>query len=183
MRRLTSRWTKVLKMFHVLFFAVWLGGGVALLVLASAVSPDTATEAHLHARALHAIDNYMVIVFAFGLLFTGMIYSLFTRWGFVKHWWVVAKWVVLIFQILFGALVLGPYVTDNVAMARTMTGRLSDYPEYSANLDRVAVLGAIQLALLVFLVFVSVWKPWGPTKRARAAMTGLETETEATPAP
>ena len=60
-------------------------------------------------------------------------------------------------------------------MARSMTGPLSDYPKYFENLDMTAVLGGIQLALLLFVVFVSVWKPWGRTKRTGAAATEAAT--------
>lgn len=174
MKKLSPRWTKILKMFHVLCLSIWMGGGVALLVLGF-VRPETTAEAYLHARVMQAIDVYMVIVFASALLLTSLLYSLFTHWGFVRHWWVIVKWVILVFQILFGALVLGPYASENLSMARSMTGPLSDYPKYFDNLDMTTILGGIQLALLVFVIFVSVWKPWGRTKRTGAAATGAAT--------
>jgi hypothetical protein len=163
--------------FHVLCLSIWIGGGVALLLLGF-VGPETTAEAYMHARVMQAIDVYMVIVFASALLPTRSLYGVFTHWGFIKHKWIVAKWVILVFQIVFGAVVLGPYSSENSSMARSMTGPLSDYPKYFDNLDKTTVLGAAQLALLLFVIFVSVWKPWGWTKRTCAVATGAKTETE-----
>lgn len=173
MKKLSPRWTRILKMFHVLCLSIWIGGGAGLLLLGF-VRPETTAEAYMHARVMQAIDIYMVIVFASALLVTSLLYSVFTHWGFVKHRWIVTKWVILIFQIVFGALVLGPYAGENVSMARTMTGSLSDYPTYFDNLDMATTLGAVQLALLFFVIFISVWKPWGRTRRTGAAANGVE---------
>ncbi|MBN1321125.1 MAG: hypothetical protein JXA87_09830 [Thermoleophilia bacterium] len=142
------------------------------------VRPETTAEAYLHARVMHAIDIHTVVVFAVALLLTGLLYSLFTHWGFVKHWWVMVKWVVHLFQILFGALVLGPYTSENVSIAKSMAGSLSEHPQYFDNLDMSTVLGGVQLVLLLFVIFVSVWRPWGRVKRngSRAAAAGTETQ-------
>jgi len=176
-KKLPPKWIKVLKMFHVLCLSIWIGAGVALLLLGF-VRPETTAEAYMHARTIQAIDTYMVIVFASALLVTGLLYSVFTHWGFVKHKWIIAKWVILIFQIIFGALVLGPHASENVSMAQSMTGPLSDYPKYFDNLDKTTVLGAAQLALLLFVIFVSVWKPWGRVKRTQEVIASAKVTTE-----
>ncbi len=121
----------------------------------------------------------MVIVFASALLLTSLLFSVFTHWGFVKHKWVIVKWAVLIFQIVFGAVVLGPYASQNLSMARDMTGSMSDYPRYFDNLDMTTALGGFQLGLLLFVIFISVWKPWGRIRQTDA-VAGAQSKTTAT---
>ena len=52
MRKPSPRWTKILKIFHVLCPSIWIGGGAAMVVLTAAVGPDTTAEACMHARTL-----------------------------------------------------------------------------------------------------------------------------------
>lgn len=47
----------------------------------------------VHAQTLKFLDDYMVIVGANGCLLTGLVYSIFTNFGFVKFRWVTIKWL------------------------------------------------------------------------------------------
>lgn len=48
------------------------------------------------------VDDWIIIPGAMGSLLTGVLYTVFTRWGWFKHRWITVKWAITIFGILFG---------------------------------------------------------------------------------
>ena len=82
-------------------------------------------------------------------------------WGFFRHWWIVIKWVLTSAMILFGIFFLGPWVdrTATLAAERGLVA-LGD-PLYTATALRVLGFSVLQIALLVFMLFLSTFKPFG----------------------
>jgi hypothetical protein len=109
---------------------------------------------------VQAVDDYLIIGGAFGALLTGLIYSLWTNWGFFKYPWISVKWGMIILQMLFGTFVLGPCINNNVVIAdRLRADALSD-PVFIENVRMSQVGGTIQLVLLLAVMVISVQKPW-----------------------
>jgi hypothetical protein len=172
MKKIKPGGVKILKMFHIFFAFCWIVGGVALCLLFYVIFPDSGDEVYIHSRIVQVVDDYLIIGGAIGALLTGLIYSLWTNWGFFKYHWISVKWAMIVLQILFGTFVLGPRVNDNVVIAgRLRAAALSD-PTFLDNVWVSQVGGTIQLVFLLAVMVISVQKPWkkslaaGKTRKA-----------------
>ena len=114
----------------------WLGGTLvaALALLRAQHLPH---DARAHADTIALIDYIDTVVFIpAGLVLpaTGVIYGAFTTWGFLKHWWIAAKWLLTSLVIALG---FGYYFTG-------------------------ITLVVLQLVLILVIVVLSVYKPRPP---------------------
>ncbi|NQU46240.1 MAG: hypothetical protein HQ516_04230 [Chlorobium sp.] len=153
---------KWLKGFHLLAVACWIGGAVSLLsmyFLKEGVS-DGGVLYGIN-RSIHHVDMSIVVVpGAVGSLLTGLVYAMFSRWGFFRHPWLVFKWVVTVSAILFGTFFLGPWEAAMMEISgRLGIAALCD-PAYRWNQTMNLMFGTLQVAVLLVTVFVSVFKPW-----------------------
>lgn len=168
MKRFTPQQTQWLKISHLLLVSIWVGGQVSFMLLQ--LSKETlTTPAHLHAvvAALKLIDDWVIIPGALGCLITGLLYGLFTPWGFFRHRWVTVKWICTVTLILFGTFFLGPWINGMAEIVITKQAMaLSDatYLEYE-QLNKS--WGCVQLAVNIGLIVISVVKPWKHLKMVR----------------
>ncbi len=160
-----ERWLKAV---HLLFVALWVGGGVALVLMVHLLRPETAVsggEVVGLTRAMRFVDDWVIIPGAFGCLLTGLIYSLWTKWGFIRHGWVAAKWVVNVGGILFGSFFLGPWINSLGPIASAQGLLAVEDAVFRHNLAMNAIWGPVQVGTLIVAVLLSTLKPW---KRWRA---------------
>ena len=108
----------------------------------------------------HFIDMFLLTPAAILTLVTGLIYSVFTKWGFFKHGWLIYKWVVTLLITVTGTLYLGPMVTKLLEIADSKRiGALQDgYYLYGETVGLYAAI--INSILLIIAVIFSVYKPW-----------------------
>lgn len=153
---------KWLRIFHISTSAVWFGGVVCILLLVC-ICFFCLNEADFLKAAPIVLFLYQKLILPVGLLtiFQGLIYGLFTNWGFKKHRWVVLKWL--------GTLMTG------LCTGLGGIGRMSAAMEKAAEHNFVggmagggAVLAFIiaQILLLLFMIVISVLKPFGKKKKA-----------------
>ncbi|MFV0590356.1 MAG: DUF2269 family protein [Draconibacterium sp.] len=159
-KKLDTKEQKLLKFFHLLFAFMWFGGGLALTLFALCFVPTNLQEAHFLSNILDFIDVWFIIIGANGLLVTGLIYGIWTKWGFFKHTWITIKWIILAFQIVFGTFVLGYWVSANLEMAESMKNDIQFYPDFFKNLQYLGWGGSLQMILLIAVILISVYKPW-----------------------
>jgi hypothetical protein len=167
MNRLKPVPRRLLLAAHLLSACAWVGGIVALLLLSVAfesVQGDGALAAIRHAMKL--VDYGVIIPACFGSLFTGIAFMSLTQWGFARHYWVMLKWSATSLMIAFGAVCLGPWVDTTAGRLGAKALESSEYRATAADVTRYA---ALQLGLLVTLVVVSSFKPWGKRRRSRTA--------------
>jgi hypothetical protein len=147
---------------HLLFASVWVGAVVALFLLSlkSFWVDHTAVLKSLHSDLL-TIEYILVIPPAFGSLITGGLLSLWTNWGFFKYRWVLFKWIATVSLIIFGAVFLNTWIEGmfRVVVEQGVNGRLHNPYKLYAQLNLIFV--PIQWLVLVFMLFLSVLKPWG----------------------
>ena len=125
---------------HLFFAAVWIGGILALGLVgvqALAGAPGYGLS--------WWIDSVMIIPACLGSLATGLVFSLKTSWGFLRHRWVALKWALTVSMIVLGATVLGPWVTASQTDPTLIPSILA--------------LAAAQLVLLLFMLVLSTLKP------------------------
>jgi uncharacterized membrane protein len=160
MKKLNPQAVKILKIFHILFAFGWMIGAIVLCVLIFITYPVSGDELYMRSRILQIVDDYFIICGAIGSFVTGLIYSLWTNWGFFKHTWIIVKWIMIILQILFGTFVLGPCLNDNVVIADQLRDVALTDPTFLKNIQTTQIWGTVQTTLLLFVIVISVQKPW-----------------------
>lgn len=151
-----------LKGFHVLFACAWLGTALSMvLILATKAEPNSGLQLYSVTSSLKVIDDFIIIPGAIGCLLTGLLYSVFTKWGFTKFYWIIFKWVMIILQIAMGTFFLGPWLNNMLTISEQIGFKPSENYQYIGNFNLNLYFGMIQAALLIVVVFVSILKPWG----------------------
>ncbi len=162
MNLLGSTGQKGLKGVHLVAVTCWVGGAVSLLLLYFLKSGvDDSGVLYGINQSIHHVDMAVVVIpGAFGCLLTGFAYSLLTRWGFVRHGWIVFKWVITVVAILFGTFYLGPWETNMMEISGDLGIKAINDSEYLYNQRMNLIWGTVQVVFLLATVFVSIFKPW-----------------------
>ncbi|NUT47892.1 MAG: DUF2269 domain-containing protein [Saccharothrix sp.] len=132
---------------HVITSVGWLGVTIGVLVLAVA-----AFDAPQLYRAMSLLGDLVVLPLALSALATGVVLSLGTKWGLVKHRWVLVKFVLTVVAV--------------VATTFSLRSGLHDAADGVVGTAGGDVLAAacVSLALYTFNTVLSVFKPWGRTR-------------------
>jgi hypothetical protein len=146
---------------HVCSSVGWIGAAVAYLALALAAQLSQQTSTIYGAWISMDLIGWAVTV-PLGCLayLTGLLMSLGTSWGLVRHYWVLIAFVLTTFAL--GILLLHmPTVTQTADLARTMTS------------SEVLTLGgdilhpALGIGVLVVVAVLNIYKPRGQTGLAQ----------------
>lgn len=160
--RLSVTGRKWLKVLHLAAAACWIGGAVSLLSLWF-LKQGLLDGAVVHGinRAAHQVDMAVVVVpGAFGCLFTGLAYSLLTDWGFLRHGWIIAKWVLTVGAVLFGTFYLGPWETAMMELTGELGSEALTDAQYIRSQELNFQWGTVQVGVLLLTVWLSVFKPF-----------------------
>ena len=150
----------ILKCLHVFSVSVWIGGGLAVLVLLyNDRQTSNGDELFAFNYAIKSIDDYLIKPSAIGTFASGALICLFTNWGLTRHRWIIAKWAVTLSAIAFGALFLGPWL--KALSTITGTDRLAVFDDYGyfRTYHLGVTFGLLQTGVLLVLVLISIFKP------------------------
>jgi hypothetical protein len=165
MKKLNAKGLKVLKTLHILFALVWMSGAIAMILITYLADAHTAAELYLKNNILLLVDDWMIIVGAITTLIIGIVYGIFTNWGFFKHRWIIVKWIVTVAEILFGTFAYHPRLEENIEIVSKIGDRALQDGVYLSNAAFMEISGFFQAGLLIFVVVISVFKPWKPKKK------------------
>ncbi|MDD2645129.1 MAG: hypothetical protein GX921_11110 [Bacteroidales bacterium] len=159
MKRLNAKGMKVLKSCHLLLVMVWVVGVIAMAIL-YLLKPESSDELYMTLKIILFIDWVLVIPGALLTIIVGIIYGIFTNWGFFKHRWILVKWVVSVVVILVGTFYYSPLLEEALEIAdRTRDIALHD-PLVISNMTQAFISASLQGLALMILVVISVFKPW-----------------------
>ena len=146
MRKLGAKGQKWLKGFHLVAVSCWIGGGVSLILLYFLKNGvEDGNILYGINQSIHHVDIAVVVIpGALGCLFTGLIYSSFSNWGFFKHGWMIFKWIVTVVAILFGTFFLGPWETTMMEISGKFGISSLGNPEYLYSQKMNLIFGATQ---------------------------------------
>ncbi|HEY0495256.1 MAG TPA: hypothetical protein VGD48_05895 [Kutzneria sp.] len=141
-----KRWRQLALWLHVVSGVGWLAQALALfsLVTFGLARPDRLPAAMDMADR---IDMTLLAQMANVSTFTGFMLAAATAWGFFKHWWVLAKFVISTVQLYLGIFVLSPTLRAGHATVAMAVGT------------------ALMASAIAFQAWLSVAKPWGRTPR------------------
>lgn len=157
---ISSSLRKALLTMHATSSIGWFGAVSAFLALALvgmiSHNPELARAAYL---MMDVIAWFVIVPFAFVSLGSGVISSLFTKWGLFRYYWVLLKLLITI-----GATFLLLVHTQAIDMLASMAAKtlISGAYPWGMQLKLVVTSGAT-LVVLIMLTGLAVYKPRGLT--------------------
>lgn len=155
---------------HIVVSVGWLGAvaGFLALAIAGLVSDDIQLVRASYLAA-HLTTSFVIVPLAFSTLATGVVVSVGSNWGIVRHYWVIAKLSITVASTAL-LLVHSRPIAQLAEAARSSEDLIGEAFRQRAQL--VGDAGAALVALLVCTV-LSVFKPWGMTRYAVRKGTAL----------
>lgn len=166
MRKLGSQGQKWLKCVHLICVCFWMGGASTMTLMNFVLSATDGQELFGLNSAKLFVDYYIIIPGANGCLLTGILYALLTRWGWFKHRWIVVKWVITLYGIIFGTFWLGPWLENVTRLSKEHGLAALQLADYAHAGTMLLVWGTFQCATLLFALIISTFKPWKAAKAA-----------------
>ena len=150
---MTSRLRKFALVAHIVFSVGWLGAIVPYLALAIAglTSHDAQTMRAAY-LAMELIGWYVIVPLGLAAWLSGLVQSLGTPWGLLRHWWVVMKFLLTSVAVA----ILLEHMRDVSRVAKEAT--LS-----SGNFRPELIHAGGGLVVLLTITLLAVFKPWGKT--------------------
>src|SRR5918912_1401062 len=158
-RRMSRRRRKLVLTLHVGSSVGWLGAAIAMTVLlvAGLVTGNPALR-HSAFTFMHVYDLAVMIPLGYLALITGVLLSVGTNWGLLKHWWIVVKLVLTVAVLVFAGVFTSGWVLE--AVVRTAEDPMADLGTLAAQL--VANVVAFNVVFWTNAT-ISMFKPWGLT--------------------
>lgn len=178
---ISGRDQKLLKVCHLMAVSSWIGGCIALITLIFASS--SAQESYELYGILNGVRfvNVVVVVYlgGFASFFTGLAYSLCTNRGFFKYRWITLKWMITLFTMATGAIMLGPWSTHLLEIVDLKGIAALETPGYIRTHTLLLIFLGIDLALLFVATVLSVFKPWEDLERHKRAPAPVQLKKKA----
>jgi len=163
--KLSTNNQKWLKVLHVFLGGIWAGGAASLFALHCLYPTNSGAELYARNIAMIHIDNYIIIPAAIGSCLTGLLYSHLTKWGYLKYYWVIAKWIFTIIFIVIGFFWLIPWLNNMLEASNAIRyAHMVDSSNFDVDMSFHLAMTVVQTVLLFFVVIISIFKPWGRTQ-------------------
>jgi hypothetical protein len=145
---------------HVAASVGWIGAILASLILGvvGVASDDRQTVRAVYV-VLEPLGSYALVPLSVAALATGLLQSLGTNWGLLRHYWVVTK----LLMNLFATGVLLLYMQTLTVLADAARGLDGSDDLADLQSPSPAVHAAAAIALLTVALVLSVYKPRGLT--------------------
>jgi hypothetical protein len=143
---------------HVLTSVGWFGAAAAYagLVVAALRSAE-AREVRAAYLAIEPITWFAIVPLAFASLLTGLVQSLGTPWGLVRHYWVIYK---LVLTILASTVLL---MNTRTVAALACAAAATDGAELE-GLKGQMVHASLGMLVLFLITLLAMYKPRGMTR-------------------
>lgn len=159
-RHLSRRVRNATLVAHVLATSSWLGAVVANLFFGiSAVITDRDDLTDAYYTVMDPLVNTVMPAAAIASVVTGLLLALATRWGLLRHWWILIKLGLALATVVVGVAVIDPAVQDTIA------ARAASQDTSASGLLLPGV--AATPFMLASATILSVTKPWGRTPWTR----------------
>jgi uncharacterized membrane protein len=147
---------------HVIVSGTWLGAVVADLFLGiSAATTGREDFADAYYTVMDRLVNNLMPAAAIGTFATGMLLAFTTKWGLLRHYWVLAKLLLAVATVVVGLVAIDGAIQDTIA------ARAARHSAAASDLLLPAV--AATPLMLATAMTLAITKPWGRTRRGRRA--------------
>ncbi|MCF7826606.1 MAG: FMN-binding protein [Candidatus Marinimicrobia bacterium] len=151
------RWLRVI---HIIFIASLMGGLASILVINHLIGLDT-SQLFIANYSIYNLFNIVVTYSFFGIITTGLVYSVFTHWGLTKYWWIIGKWTGTVALFLLVWIWLGPSIIGMVALTDIGFNSSQPPPNYTSYHNTLTPVIAVALLIMFTLIAITIFRPWG----------------------
>jgi hypothetical protein len=163
-KKLPRSLRKLVLTVHVVVSVGWIGieAGLLALGLTGLYTRDPEVLRAVYVAA-GLFGGIFVVPVSMGTLVTGVLLSVGTPWGLVRHYWVLAKFVLTVALVASGILILNRILKE--AAVRVSEVPLSTLTSVDLGALRFQIIASVGVALLLLITAttLSVYKPWGRT--------------------
>ena len=156
MKKLQKKGYQILKMCHLFIAGIWVGSDIVIILLLALLNGENINN---YLEIVLLVDSAIVIPCAFLCLVTGILFSVFTNWGFIKHRWIVIKYLVTIFPIISGVIFHGAQLQNMIQIAGKFGASALTNSEFKSNYFGFFGVSILYTVLFVFTYIISVTKP------------------------
>lgn len=126
-------------------------------------TPENGSELKMLLGSILWIDHTKTIPGTMLTVLTGITYGAFTNYGFFKFRWITVKWIVGVAVILSGTFIFHPDSLKLISIIESNADGVFRNPQMMASFYQGRITTLVQGLFLVFLVVISVFKPWRKT--------------------
>lgn len=153
---MTPRLRKFALLTHITFSVGWFGAVIPYLALSiAALTSHDAQVVRAACVSMELIGWYVIVPFSLGALLSGFVQSLGTSWGLLKHWWILTKLVLTVFAVVI--------LLQHMRGISHVSLLAKDAVISSADLRPELIHSGGGLLVLLAIMALSVFKPWGTT--------------------
>ncbi|KKI90563.1 hypothetical protein WQ54_21800 [Bacillus sp. SA1-12] len=166
--RLSMKKKQILVSIHVLSLVAWLGGTICMLLLGFYMKgAENREQLYYTLSSMNVIDVSLLKYPALVTLLTGILLSIWTQWGLIKHYWVLVKWILTFVIIIFSIIVTSEafaFLLETVDKIGFISLQNKDFQ--IAWLQ--TIWGAsINIVAMIFMTFITYLKPFGKVKNKK----------------
>lgn len=158
---------RLLKILHLVLMVLFLGGILSSIALSLTTNLANFDVTYHTYKSLIIISDNIVRNGAVGTLLLGVVYGFFTTWGFFKHKWLTVKWIIFIVQTFLGIFMVDRLMVANMALLESEKAMALNNPVFLHNHFLRQYIVIAQIALTLFIVIISVIKPWRSKRKAQ----------------
>ncbi|WP_026702757.1 hypothetical protein [Salibacterium aidingense] len=147
---------------HLLFVAILFGTMVVFLVL-SITAAATQDETILKGAytSMYVLATSSVRASAIGSVVTGVLLSVWTRWGLFRFYWIIFKEILTVASIGLAFIGMSVWTIQTFSIASAEGLHALDSPVFITNRLQLFIGIILQIGSLGAMIVVSVFKPWG----------------------
>ncbi|MBT6948376.1 MAG: FMN-binding protein [Candidatus Marinimicrobia bacterium] len=163
------RWLRVI---HIVFIASLMGGLASILTIHLISGLDT-HQLFIANYSIYTLFNMVVTWSFYGVVTTGLVYSVFTHWGLTKHWWIIGKWTGTVVLFVLVWIWLGPAINGMVALS-DIGMKASDVPhDYAEYHNTLTPVIAVAMLIMFTLISITIFRPWGQRSQKYEMRRGM----------
>ena len=147
---------------HVASSVGWLGAVAGFLALSIvALTTGDADLVRSSYLAMNVLGEFLIVPLSLAALVTGLMQSLGTHWGLVRHYWVLTKFAL---TMVATSLLLLHQFTAVAEAARVAAGTaIGALPEVDGLGKQLLFDSGAAVFVLLVTTTLSIYKPWGRT--------------------
>ncbi|GAA4151713.1 hypothetical protein GCM10022251_19060 [Phytohabitans flavus] len=153
---ISQPWRKALLTLHVVSSVGWLGADMVLLTLS--IAGRTGADPAVVYPAIGLVGSVLLVPISVVSWLVGLASALLTKWGVLRHWWVVVKLAVTTILTALVLFALWPGLREATDLGAAL-------PQETR--DQLLIAPSVSFVALTALTAISAYKPWGRTRRTR----------------
>lgn len=166
--RLNQKTKNGLVAIHVISVASWIGGTLGMILLGIYLrSAASAEQLAYILGSMEVIDENLLKYPALLTLLTGVLLSIWTQWGLVKHYWVAIKLVLTVITIMLGILFLDDWTASLAVLIDDLGFATLQNQTFQTTWLSIIMMACFNLLCLLLMVFITYYKPFGKSKKRR----------------